>query len=192
MAILSSFGAGGRGGLTVTPEAPGQSYTAAASRYATKQQAATAREQLAFDRETRNLQLQRFNQILGMYQDAFGSLDENGQPEVSGDFDANVELFQPGGLANSQANLAIERGGQQAIAAGQIGLAKTGMGSGTNAAGLTARVASDTAIAQQEAQSAILDRLSGALTARGEARLSAAEIATRAQTAFMSSLASLA
>ena len=129
------------------------------------------------------------NQMLAMFQSMFGAGSE-GAMAIPNEFGQNIDLFQPGGGFGQGANAEIQRGSQEAIAAGQIGLAQTGMGSGTNAAGLTARVAADTTRARLGVNDARIQGLSGALTAAGTAKLSAAEIAARANTAFMQTMGS--
>ena len=100
-----------------------------------------AQDRLKFDRERFDVTQQNRNQILAMFRDAFGGAGgEGGVSAIPGEFNRNIELFAPGGQFGAGAKTEIERGGQQAIAAGQIGLAQTGVSSGTNVAGLRARV----------------------------------------------------
>lgn len=107
------------------------------------QMAIQSRERLGMgelDLEQRKFQedVRRRNEILEMYKSAFGDVGTDGGFQVPSEFAENVGLFQPGGQYGEGARAEIERGGQQAIAAGQIGLASTGMSSGTNVAGLSA------------------------------------------------------
>lgn len=127
------------------------------------------RERLAF-------QKQRFDRIIAMFQDAFGDAGGEGGFGVPSAFAENVALFQPGGQFGEGTKMEIERGGQQAIAAGQVGLAQTGMSSGTNVAGLRARVLADTALSKAKVEEQRIGGLSGALTESGRAELTAEQI----------------
>jgi hypothetical protein len=133
-------------------------------------------ERLKFEREREQTRIAERNQILQMFQNAFGTGAPGVNP-IASDFNQNVALFQPGGQFGAGAEAQIARGGQEAISAGQIGLAQTGMSSGTAVAGLRARVLADTALARKQISDDRVTRLSGALTARGAAKLSAEQIA---------------
>ena len=93
--------------------------------------------------------------------------------EMPGELQAMMDLFAQGGEYGAGQNLAIERGGQQAMAAGQIGLASTGMSSGTNAAGLSARVEADKALAKAGIEDQRVQALSGAFETAASAKLGA-------------------
>jgi len=93
--------------------------------------------------------------------------------EMPGELQAMMDLFAQGGEYGAGQNLAIERGGQQAMAAGQIGLASTGMSSGTNAAGLSARVEADKALAKAGIEDQRVQALSGAFETGASAKLGA-------------------
>ena len=93
--------------------------------------------------------------------------------EMPGELQAMMDLFAQGGEYGAGQNLAIERGGQQAMAAGQIGLASTGMSSGTNAAGLSARVEADKALAKAGIEDQRVQALSRAFETAASAKLGA-------------------
>ena len=114
-----------------------------------------------------------------------------GAAAIPAEFARNVGLFRAGGQFGEGGKAEVERGGQQAISAGQMGLAQTGMSSGTNVAGLRARVLADTALARKKISDERITRLGGALTQAGTAKLSAAEIAARERMAFINTLGSL-
>jgi hypothetical protein len=101
------------------------------------------------------------------------------------------QVFAPGGQFGRGTGEAIERGGQQAISAGQLDLASTGMSSGTNVAGLRARVLADTALARAGVEDTRISNLSQALTAAGQAKIQQQQIAADLARSFTSSLASL-
>jgi hypothetical protein len=146
--------------------------------------------QLAEEQRQFNVLQRNRNQILDMFRTAFGDAGGEGGVAVPNAFARNVELFLPG-AGFGENNLAIERGGQQAIAAGQLGLAQTGVSSGTNVAGLRARVLADTALANQQIEARRAAGLSGALTQFGSAQLEGTKIATDLQRTLLSSLGNL-
>jgi hypothetical protein len=133
-------------------------------------------------------EFERENEILAMIQNAFKK--KGGGFNVPDEFAQNVALFQPGGQFGQGARMEIERGGQQAIAAGQVGLASTGMSSGTNVAGLQARVLADTALSRAKVEGERVERLGGALTQAGAARLSAEQLRAQREANLMRTLSS--
>jgi D-serine dehydratase len=136
-------------------------------------------ERIKFEREVEAQRIAERNQILRMFQSAFGTGPPGGVVPGSDDFNQAVNLFQPGGQFGAGGLAEIERGGQEAIAAGQLGLAQTGMSSGTAAAGLKARALADVAIGRKTISDERVTRLSSALTARGQAKLTAEQIAAQ-------------
>ena len=132
---------------------------------------------------------QRYNQILEMYKGAFGG--KGGGFNVPSEFGENIALFQPGGQFGEGAKAEIHRGGQQAIAAGQIGLASTGMSSGTNVAGLHARVSADTALARKKIEDERVMHLGSAYTTAGQADLTAQQLRAQREAELMRTLGSL-
>ena len=146
--------------------------------------------QQSVEREVLDFQKEKFNQILEMYQGAFGDMNNNAY-SVPGEFNQNIDLFAQGGQFGAGANAEIDRSANQALAAGQIGLASTGMSSGTNAAGLSARVANDAGIAKGNVEDQRVAALSGALTAKGQAGLTAEQLRAQQNFAMLSALSSL-
>lgn len=158
------------------------------------QMAIQSRERLGLgelDLENRMFQEQvrQRNEILEMYQGAFS---QGGGFNVPGEFGQNVALFQPGGQFGEGARMEIERGGQQAIAAGQLGLAKTGMSSGTNVAGLQARVLADTALSKAKVEGERVSMLGGALTQAGAAGLTTQQLRAQREAEMMRTLSTFA
>jgi hypothetical protein len=147
--------------------------------------------QQTVEKQALAFQKEKFNQVLSMYQGAFGNLNNNNSYSVPGEFNQNIDLFAPGGQYGVGAKAEIDRSANQALAAGQIGLASTGMSSGTNAAGLSARVANDAGIAKANIEDQRLAALSGALTAKGQAGLTAEQLRAQQNFAMLSSLSSL-
>lgn len=148
-------------------------------------------EQLKFQREVEKQRIAERNQILQMFQNAFGTGPPGGVVPGSADFNQAVNLFQPGGQFGAGGLAEIERGGQQAIAAGQIGLAQTGMSSGTAVAGLRARTLADVGLARKKISDERVTRLGEALRQRGTAKLTADQIAAQREAErirFMGSL----
>lgn len=144
----------------------------------------------AVERERLEFQKNRFNEILGMFRGAFDGVGTDGGFGVPSEFGEAVSLFQPGGQFMEGAKTEIRRGGQQAIAAGQLGFAKTGMSSGTNVAGLTARVSADTALALKKAEDERIASLGGALTTKGTAGLTAQQLRAQREANLMRTLSS--
>lgn len=146
------------------------------------------RERLDFDRERFAEAIRQRNEILAMFQGAFG--EEGGDIGVPSEFATNVELFQPGGQFGVGAKMEIERGGQQAISAGQLGFAQTGMSSGTNVAGLRSRVLADTALSKAKVEGERVSMLGGALTQAGAAGLTAQQIRAQREAEMLRTLSS--
>jgi hypothetical protein len=140
------------------------------------------------EREQLEFQKDRFDEVLSLYKSAFKR--GPGRTSVPDEFAQNVALFQQGGQFEQGARMEIERGGQQAIAAGQVGLASTGMSSGTNVAGLQARVLADTALSRAKIEEKRVEQLGGALSQAGAARLSAEQIRAQREANLMRTLSS--
>jgi len=135
-------------------------------------------------------QQQRFREVLAMYQKAFGGTGGTGGISVPSEFREMVGLYQPGGQFGAGGMAEVERGGQQAIAAGQMGLASTGMSSGTNVAGLRARVIADTALARKKIEDERVALLGGALGQAGQAGLTAQQLRAQREAELMRTLSS--
>jgi hypothetical protein len=142
------------------------------------------------ERERLDFQKERFDEILSLYKTAFGEVGGDGGFNVPSEFAENVALFQPGGQFGAGSRAISERATQEAIAAGQVGMARTGMSSGTNVAGLQARAFSDQAIRDAMTEQQRTQLLGGALTQAGTAELSAQELRARRETALLASLSS--
>lgn len=140
------------------------------------------------EREALDFRKQKFNEILAMYKGAFGDVGGDGGFNVPPEFAENIALFQPGGQFGEGGKAEIHRGGQKAIAAGQIGLAKTGMSSGTNVAGLSARVSADTALGLKKIEDERVFQLGGALTTSGGAKLTTQQLAAQREANLMRTL----
>ena len=106
-------------------------------------------------------------------------------------FKTAANLFQPGGQYGEGARAEVQRGANQALAAGQIGLTQTGMSSGTNVAGLRARVASDSAINNAKIEDQRIQLLAGSLTNLGQAGLETQKLSSQERTSLMQTLAYL-
>lgn len=139
-------------------------------------------EERRFEEENR-----RRNEILAKFEGAFGT---DGGFEIPSEFASNVALFQPGGQFGAGAKMEIERGGQQAIAAGQTGFARTGMSSGTNVAGLQARVLADTALSKAKVEGERVSMLGGALTQAGAAGLTTQQLRAQREAEMLRTLSS--
>ncbi|MHC4743360.1 MAG: hypothetical protein ACYS8Z_15700 [Planctomycetota bacterium] len=148
---------------------------------AIKQSQSVERDRLAF-------QKQKFSEILELWKGAFGE-GGTGGTSVPSEFAENIGLFQPGGQFGEGSKAEVELGGQKAIAAGQIGLARTGMSSGTNVAGLHARVAADTALARKKIEGQRVSLLGDAFTQAGAAKLTTQQIQAQREANLMRSLA---
>lgn len=144
------------------------------------------RERLDFDRERFEESIRQRNEILAMFQGAFD--EKGGGFNVPSEFGENVALFQPGGQFGAGAKMEIERGGQQAISAGQLGFAQTGMSSGTNVAGLRSRVLADTALSKAKVEGERVSRLGGALTQAGTAGLTTQQLRAQREAEMLRTL----
>lgn len=132
-------------------------------------------------------QVRQRNEVLAKFEGAFG---QDGGFNVPSEFASNVALFQPGGQFGAGAKMEIERGGQQAIAAGQTGFARTGMSSGTNVAGLQARVLADTAMSKAKVEGQRVQELSGSLRFAGEADLATQQLRAQREAEMLRTLSS--
>ena len=129
------------------------------------------------------------NEVLAMFKSMFGGGNE-GAMAIPNEFKQNIDLFQPGGGFGEGARADIQRGFDQTIAAGQTGSVITGMSTGTGMDALGARASADATGQRLNVNDARIKGLNGALTATGTAKLSAAEIAARTNTAFMQAMGS--
>lgn len=148
------------------------------------------KQQQVMDRERLDFQRQRWGEVLSMYRDAFGDAGTDGGFSVPSEFSQAVNLYQPGGQFGAGGRAEVHQAGQQALAAGQIGLASTGMSSGTNVAGLKARVLADVGLAKKKISDERVGLLGGALTQAGAAGLSARQIAAQREANLMRTLSS--
>lgn len=136
-------------------------------------------------------QEEQFNEILGLYKNAFGEIGSNSSNlSIPNAFKENIDLFAPGGQYGAGLKAETARGAQEALAAGQIGLASTGMSSGTNVAGLQARVLADKALANAKIEDQRISNLSGALTTYGQAGLTEQQLKSQRDLALLNSLSS--
>jgi len=128
------------------------------------------REQVRLNREKFEESVRQRNQILAMFQSLYpGGIE--GRTQIPSEFGESVGLFRRGGQFGAGGRAEVRRGAQQALASGQIGAVQTGMSSGTNIAGLRARVAADEALARKKIEGERVTRLGGALTTAGQAGL---------------------
>ncbi|MBE3088320.1 MAG: hypothetical protein IMZ71_04325 [Chloroflexi bacterium] len=134
-------------------------------------------------------QKQKYNEILAMYKGAFGE-SGNGGINVPSQFNEAVNLYQPGGQFGAGGKAEVAEAGQKALAAGQIGLASTGMSSGTNVAGLGARIYADTGIANKKIEDERVALLGGALGQAGNAELEAERLRASREATLMNTLSS--
>ena len=142
------------------------------------------------EKERLEFQKQKYNEVLAMYKKAFGGAGGAGGISIPSEFREMVGLYQPGGQFGAGGMAEVERGGQQAIAAGQMGLASTGMSSGTNVAGLRARVIADTALARKKIEDERVALLGGALGQAGQAGLTAQQLRAQREAELMRTLSS--
>jgi hypothetical protein len=133
-------------------------------------------------------QAAQFNEVLSMYKTAFGEMGTDGGFSVPEAFKENIDLFAPGGQYGAGAKAEISKGAQEALAAGQIGLASTGMSSGTNVAGLQARVLADKALANAKIEDQRIANLSSALTTYGQAGLTEQQLKSQRDLALLNTL----
>lgn len=156
-----------------------QTITPGTSPYGDPNQVAKA--QLNFDKE-------KWKKILSLLQTQFGQPVQATVPDA---FRYMVDLYQPGGQYGEGGRAEIQRGANQAIAAGQIGLTQTGMSSGSTVAGLRARVASDAALARQKVEDQRIQLLSQSLGQFGQAGLTTQQIQAQREAQLLQTLASL-
>ena len=138
--------------------------------------------------EELNFQRQKYDEMLAMWKGMFGGGAGGGGFNVPKEFAENIALFQPGGQFGTGSKMAIDVGTNQGIAAGQVGLAKTGMSSGTNVAGLRASLMQTGEIEKALVDERRIAGLSGALTQSGGAGLTARQIAAQREAELMRSL----
>ena len=136
-----------------------------------------------------------FNEkILALYKSQYEDVKKGfgtNQFSVPEAFKTAVDLYQPGGQYGEGGRAEIQRGANEALAAGQIGLTQTGMSSGTNVAGLRARVASDAAISRQKIEDQRIQLLGGSLTNLGQAGLTTQQLSSQERTQLMQTLRNL-
>jgi hypothetical protein len=149
-----------------------------------KQQQVVEQQQLAFKQK-------QWNEVLSMFKDAFGSITGNTGVTVPSEFAQVANLFQPGGQYGAGAKAEVAKSANQALATGQIGLAQTGMSSGTNAAGLAARIGSDVGLANAKIEDERVNLLSNALNQMGQANLTAQQLKTQRDALIMNTLGSI-
>ena len=134
---------------------------------------------------------QKWSEILAMYQGALGQQGAGfNVPKQFGEASAFADPRTGAGMSAVQ-GLSREAG-QRALAAGQIGSAKTGMSSGTNIAGLGARVESDRNLANQNAYLGFSSQFQTAKLAEGQAGLTTQQLRAQQEAERMRVLASFA
>ena len=142
----------------------------------------------AVNKQSLEFEKDKWKRILSLFQTQFGSKTNNAT--VPDAFKYMVDLYQPGGQYGEGGRAEIQRGANQALASGQIGLTQTGMGSGTNVAGLRARVASDAALARQKVEDQRIQLLGSSLGQLGQAGLTTQQINAQQRAQLMQVLAS--
>lgn len=138
------------------------------------------RERLAFEKA-------KWERILGLFQNQFGKTTQSTVPDA---YKYMVDLYQPGGQYGEGGRAEIQRGANESLAAGQIGLTQTGMSSGTNVAGLRARVAADAALARQKIEDQRIQLLGSSLGQLGQAGLTTQQLNAQQRAQLMQTLAS--
>ena len=150
------------------------------------------RESQKVEQERLDFQKEKYNEILAMYK-KFGDLGEEGDFAVPEQFGEASAFADPRTGAGMDAVKGLSReAGQRALAAGQIGSAKTGMSSGTNIAGLGARVESDRNLANQQAYLGFSSQFQTAKLAEGQAGLTTQQLRAQQEAERMRVLASFA
>jgi hypothetical protein len=134
---------------------------------------------------------QRYSDVLSMYKNALSRYGQGRGSTVPSQFGEAVNLFQPGGQYGSGTERAIQTGSQQAIAAGNIASAATGMGSSTAALARTRSSIRDATTQRMLANERRLELLGGALGQAGQATLETQRIDAARQDALIRTLASL-
>lgn len=136
------------------------------------------RERLAFSRN-----------VFDFFKTQFGQTP--GQPSrVPGEFGEAVGLFRRGGQFGEGGRAEVRRGARQALASGQIGAVQTGMSSGTNIAGLRARVAADEALARKRIEDQRIAGLGTALQTAGQAGIETQRLSAIERDSLLRTLAS--
>ena len=113
-----------------------------------------------------------------------------GQTAVPSQFGEAVSLFRPGGQFGAGGRAEVRRGAQQALASGQIAATGTGMSSGTNIAGLRARVAADEALAKKKIEDQRIAQLSSTLQTAGQAGIETQRLSAIQRDSLLRTLAS--
>jgi hypothetical protein len=149
----------------------------------------STKERTALERERFQESKRIVQQILDLYQTQFGS--EGARFNIPQEFRRSIDLFRPGGQFGRGGQLEARRGAQQALASGQIGLTQTGMSSGTNVAGLRARVAADEALARKKISDERVAMLAGAFGQAGQAGLTTQQLQSAERTRLMDVLSRL-
>jgi hypothetical protein len=108
---------------------------------------------------------QRYNQMLSEMAGAKGAA----ATPISADYTELVDLFRPGGNYGAGQKALIEQEAKKGSAAALSNLIKTGMSSGTNAAGVATRIARDVTTAKLGVEDERIRRLAEALLSRGGA-----------------------
>jgi len=132
-----------------------------------------------------------FGLTSSLFGEVRGQVGKSPKGTVPSEFDDMIALFEAGGQFGEGAKAEIEQGQQQALAAGQMGFAQTGMSSGTNVAGLQARTAADAALSKAKVEDERVKALGGALESKGGAALAAQSIAQSGQASLLQALTSL-
>ena len=145
--------------------------------------------QQAVEQRALDMKQENFNKILEMYKNSFG--DTSGSNiSVPDAFKQNVDLFAKGGEYGAGLKAETAQAAQESIAAGQMGLASSGMSSGTNVAGLQARVLAEKGRSDAKIEDSRIANLSNALTSLGSANLSAQQLKNQRDLALFNTLAS--
>jgi len=113
--------------------------------------------------------LQRFQERYNQMLREMGSAKGISATPVSPDYTELVNLFRPGGGYGAGQTALIEQEAKKGSAAAFSNLVSTGMSSGTNAAGIAARIARDVTTAKLGVEDERIRRLAEALASRGGA-----------------------
>ena len=134
----------------------------------------------------------QFNEILSLYKDAFGKIGSGSSNlSVPSAFKENIDLFAPGGQYGAGLKAETSKAAQEALAAGQMGLASTGMSSGTNVAGLQARILAEKGLSDAKVEDQRIANLSSALTTYGQAGLTEQQLRQQRDLELLRTLSSL-
>lgn len=175
------------GGYVVTPRTETTWY----QNMLTENQLKVIRQQQVVEEKALAFKQKQWNEVLSMFKDAFGSITGNTGVTVPSEFSQVADLYQPGGQFGAGAKAEVAKSANQSLAAGQIGLAQTGMSSGTNVAGLAARIGSDVGLANAKVEDERVNLLSNALSQMGQANLTAQQLKTQRDQLIMNTLGSL-